>query len=56
MSENTCIFSSEQATQRLPLPEFHSREATETHIKICPKAWTDYLSLPEFMQQELIDF
>ena len=56
MSENTCIFSSEQATQRLPLPEFHSREATETHIKIYPKAWTDYLSLPEFMQQELIDF
>ena len=56
MSENTCIFSSGQATHRLPLPAFHSREATETHFKICPKAWTDYLSLPEFMQKELIDF
>lgn len=49
MSENTCIFSSGQATHQLPLPAFHTREDTETHIKTCPKAWTDYLSLPDFM-------
>ncbi|MGN1180325.1 MAG: PD-(D/E)XK nuclease family transposase [Suilimivivens sp.] len=56
MTENACIFSNGQAIRQLPLPSFPSRKMAEAHFKIHSKVWTDYLSLPASMQQELIDF
>ena len=56
MSQNTCIYQGGKTTQTLPLPSFPSRESVEAHLKTRQKAWSDYLELPVFMQQELVNF
>ena len=56
MSQNTCIYEGGKTTQTLPLPSFPSREAVEAHLKSDPDIFRDYLLLPSFMQQELVDF
>ena len=56
MSQNTCIDEGGKTTQMLPLPSFPSREAVEAHLKSDPDIFRNYLLLPSFMQQELVDF
>ena len=56
MSQNTCIYDGGKATRPLPLPSFPSREAVEAHLKSDPDIFRNYLLLPSFMQQELVDF
>ena len=56
MSQNTCIYEGGQTALTLPLPSFPSREAVEAHLKSDPDIFRNYLLLPSFMQQELVDF